>query len=716
VIKRLTRHFPFGFMRGVKLKKIIRKLSPIAIVLLFIATMLVSVAQPYQVKADISKLIGTDIQCSVSSASAYIEMTTFQCSVSGNVTEIHVYSNASGNVKVGIYADNSGSPAELLNANNAGYLTSIGWNTVSIPLTPVTSGTNYWLAIITDTVGAHVQNNAGGTGKYKAQAYANGLPNPAGTGYTNSNGTLLLSLAGYGETSATPPPPPPSTNKSIVGTTPNSAGWAVNYPFQRKVFYMDGLFWVFYENGGQFVYKTSSDGLSWSSASFLRSDSGYIGHRMGLWFDGAYLHYAFCGAGEQVNSVYYCRLTPNANGTLVSSGEQAIYTSTYPQFAWYPSIIVDSNGCPWVSFALIDRPANASYAVVMKSSSSNGVWVTATGFPYTLTATSNMSTQESTATVGIPLTNGKVFYTYNKGVLNDVIYGQLWNGSWSTEEPCSTSYARGLSQNMVADGDDIHLVFTKQSADDIIYKKRTYGVGLGAEFTVQLGGTGLLNDLPITKTGTNSLVVYWLGMPTANHIYYREMINGIWADVVDWQDESASTIPLYWSALPQFPDTYFISFNSLLVSPPTGNIKFALVYPSGANSPYNVNFAFKTVDNIPPPPENITLPVQTTVSPQWSGNFNDNGIFAGSTSRSYRYSIVNLGSTASVFAITSDMAFYQTCLQVSVDNINWTTVGNGWQTTTIQPSESYPVWFRVNISLGIMPAMYSGNIIFSANQ
>ena len=143
------------------------------------------------------KLIGTDTAYSTSALSGYIEMTRFQCISNGNVTEIHLYSNISGNVKVGIYAENGGIPAALLTANNSGTSVMGGqWNIVLIPSIAITAGTYYWLAIITDTTGAHVQGGSGATSIYKSSAYASGLPSPAGSGFTNT--TVYFSLAGWG--------------------------------------------------------------------------------------------------------------------------------------------------------------------------------------------------------------------------------------------------------------------------------------------------------------------------------------------------------------------------------------------------------------------------------------------------------------------------------------------------------------------------------------
>ncbi len=147
------------------------------------------------------RLVGTDNAYTTGAAVSYIEMSKFTCSGTGKVSEIHVYSKANGNVKVGIYADVSGEPGSRLSVNNTGTAVIANqWNTVSITELDVTSGTVYWLAIISDTTGAHVQSSTPnvplGDAIYKSYAYADGLPSPSGTGYTDT--TVEFSLAAYG--------------------------------------------------------------------------------------------------------------------------------------------------------------------------------------------------------------------------------------------------------------------------------------------------------------------------------------------------------------------------------------------------------------------------------------------------------------------------------------------------------------------------------------
>jgi len=107
---------------------------------------------------------------------------------------------------------------------------------------------------------------------------------------------------------------------STVGTsTANSATYA---PFQRKSFYAAGRFWVFYSDGSNMVYRTSTDSSSWSSATTVRACT--YGFKFSIWFDGTYLHYAY----SDVSAIYYRRETPNSDGTITwSAAEQTVSTT-----------------------------------------------------------------------------------------------------------------------------------------------------------------------------------------------------------------------------------------------------------------------------------------------------------------------------------------------------------------------------------------------------
>ncbi len=365
---------------------------------------------------------------------------------------------------------------------------------------------------------------------------------------------------------------PEGTIQSQVCTSNVKNGWAVNYPKQRKLFFMARLIWVFYSDGSDAVYRTSSDGSRWSDPIVLRKGAS-LGHRIGCWHDGTFIHYAHCAAADG-EDVVYRRGTPNKNGTIIwSAPEQTAYDVPAGKNVMYPKVIVDSSGAPWVAFMLYEGGFNKPPydAIVAKSSRSNGTWKTASGFPYILVDNNTTSYPDP---VGVPMTKGRTFWVYNKNVMDATYYGRNWNGqSWDSEETVTRSHSSYGLYNLVADGDNIHMVF---GGGTIKYRKRGYRTGWSKEH--QLAGSAS-GHTSITKTGPNSVIVTWLDC-SKHALAYRKMVEGQWASPVVWIDESIDGF-----ANPRLG----VNSNAFVAS--SKSLELALVYTTGRSSPYKLKFA-----------------------------------------------------------------------------------------------------------------------------
>ncbi len=123
----------------------------------------------------------------------------------------------------------------------------------------------------------------------------------------------------------------PSSTTSTIGTS--TGVYSTQYPDQRKTFYTKGLFWVFYSDGSNLVYRTSSDGLSWSSSNIVRSPC-QLGYYFSVWFDGDYVHYAY-SRGFTGEALLYRRGLPNADGTITWSTPEQQATEAVPTRIMY---------------------------------------------------------------------------------------------------------------------------------------------------------------------------------------------------------------------------------------------------------------------------------------------------------------------------------------------------------------------------------------------
>jgi len=146
-------------------------------------------AQSINSGLEAQKLIGDDDATPAAATGAnYLVMDKWAAAATGIVTQIKVKCTIAGNIKVALYGDNAGSPGALLNANNAGAAVVAGWNTINIPATLVTLGTNYWIAYISSANCVGRISYSGGGLRYRALAYSSDFPSSAGTGfYTSAN-------------------------------------------------------------------------------------------------------------------------------------------------------------------------------------------------------------------------------------------------------------------------------------------------------------------------------------------------------------------------------------------------------------------------------------------------------------------------------------------------------------------------------------------------
>ena len=351
---------------------------------------------------------------------------------------------------------------------------------------------------------------------------------------------------------------------STVGTT--SMATAISDVCQRKAFYANGRYWVFFSDGTNMVYSTSTDGTTWTTGSQSPIRACSNGSQFSVFFDGTYVHYAW--ADDSANPMVYRRGTPNSDGSITwsTTSEQTAYLSDSTHHPAYPFVSVDSDGYPWIGFSLYWY-GHRSY--VTKSSMNNGTWSTPSGFPYELT---NTISGYNRVTI-VPLTNSKVYALYTG--TGAYVYGKLWTGSWGSQEQASTGTIQsGSSYSAVASNDDVHLVYLTSS--NIKYRKRVYGTGWQSEVTVQGSVTTTSAPTLSINTLTGNLYCFWAGSPTSNHIYYKSCVGGTWdTNPTDWINEATDSLTAN-NRLTCFYSSY--------------GGKIALVYMTKTSSPYNVRF------------------------------------------------------------------------------------------------------------------------------
>jgi hypothetical protein len=374
---------------------------------------------------------------------------------------------------------------------------------------------------------------------------------------------------------------------STVGTSTDN--WAVSFTFQRKAFYANGRFWVFYSNGTNMVYRTSTDGLTWSDA--ITIGACIEGAFFSVWFDGTYVHYA----RYYSNDLFYRRGIPNSDGTIDWGGvaEQTVYDGTLTSYYDTPSIAVDSGGHAWIGARYYN--GTNYYPYVFKNANINGTWSTALGFPYQLSTTAGNSYVQP-----VPLTNLKVYVIYTRsGALSK---GQLYDGtSWGSEESDLADYNIQAPElfSAVNEGDNVHFVYIRQTTYQIRYNKRTYGVGWGVNDALVQDAMAFYSAPALSIDAYGNLYCFWVKKDT-DHVYYKKCVSGTWdTDPTDWINEATDGIPY---------DYVLSSFYQ------TQNNYIGVLYLTKTASPYNVRFDFLIITAPPPPKPKGTIAIHTKLA------------------------------------------------------------------------------------------------------
>ncbi len=289
---------------------------------------------------------------------------------------------------------------------------------------------------------------------------------------------------------------------STVGTS--SSSLATRYNFQRKVFYANGRFWAFYSDGSDMVFRTSTTGAEgeWSNATVVREASD--GDMFSVWYERRnstdYLHYS-SNHYQKNKPLKYRRGVLNANGTITwSAAEQDAVPATANVLYKYSFICVDSGGYPWIAY-LQDAATDTPY--VTKSSTNDGTWSTATGFPYELTNTTG-----TYQAMVIPLSGSKVYAMY--GMSNYITRGKLYNGTaWSGEENCTQNNVSEFYGSSAAadENDNIHYVYLTYSGNNVTYGNRT--TSWQSEVIVQASQNSTSYPSINIHQDTGDLRVFW---------------------------------------------------------------------------------------------------------------------------------------------------------------------------------------------------------------
>jgi hypothetical protein len=339
-----------------------------------------------------------------------------------------------------------------------------------------------------------------------------------------------------------------------------------NYGPQITSFYANGRHWIIYSDGTDAKFRTSTDGISWSTATAFRTTCTR-GDYISVWFDGTYVHYAY---GTTGTSIYYRRGTTASNGTISwSAAEQTVTVSSSGNLN--VSICVDSSGYACIGFTSINN-----YPAVVYNANNDGTWSTAASYPLELRATdSDVSWQ-----TGFTLVNGRPYCAYARNY--NPIKGRLHTSgsTWVAEESVSAAvnciYGE-LGWDIGADGSNyVYVVFNSYSPYRIYVASRNPAGGAWTQSS-SLGDGDYQYEPAINVLTDGTLYVFVPNSPDTRYINLKKRVGGSWdANWSHW-DTNSNTLQDYGSL-----STYSCSENEI-----------GLCYLIGAASPYSVYFKFE---------------------------------------------------------------------------------------------------------------------------
>ena len=440
---------------------------------------------------------------------------------------------------------------------------------------------------------------------------------------------VALSVLFLAFPSAHSQPPTPST----VATTAQSFAIGNTEGYNQGEFFANGLYWVYYSSGTNELFKSSTDGNTWSSPTVIRPNrdgSGFSGV-----FDGTYFHYV-----EGGSHIMYRRGFPNNDGTITwSAPEQTVQVCGTKVYACDDAAItVDTRGSVWVAYSTPLSDCNGclpSYPYVTKNANHDGTWSTAAGFPVKLSnAGSGGTGMGDWGETILPLSDQQTYVLFGHGEsqLNGAgsspILGKLYNSGFGPEEQATSSplLANMRYSSAVTIGDNIYLAFLAPNSQtnmaDVRFVERTATGTWTPEVTIypSLTTTNLAtsgkNALALCRDSSGNLYLFWMGSPNPNDIYYMKY--------------SAATRA--WSPNPTdwITETQTIQDNrNIMVYPETYQGNLGVTYETRSTTSYNIRFVpfLSNISTVSISTSSSALPqVTTTVSSSIEGEETPTGV------------------------------------------------------------------------------------------
>lgn len=354
-----------------------------------------------------------------------------------------------------------------------------------------------------------------------------------------------------------------------IGTsTTNEAN---DYTYQRKSFYASGRYWVFYSDGTNIVFRTSTDGIIWGASTTARA--GTRGSMFDIFFDGIYVAYAYC-PNVITSAILYRRGIPNIDGSITWTAEQTAVASVTNHIYSYPSVCIGTDGYAYVFY----RHYNTStYTLrVTKSGNIDGTWgTTSAGFPFDIC---NVNWHINARGRMIRLNDAKIGIVWIKD-FNDTIRARTYSGIGAIFNAETSNPVKGVPQeiSVCPNGNNMEIAY-RNPIYDYVYRATYFYLNNSISNIVLISNQDKVYSpiLAISSTTLNEYV-FWIDI-TSDKLYYYKRQNSSWNQskhlLLELQDESF-TSRQFSAYVQDYNDKIGIQYSALTVSP--FSIRFAIL-------------------------------------------------------------------------------------------------------------------------------------------
>jgi hypothetical protein len=305
-------------------------------------------------------------------------------------------------------------------------------------------------------------------------------------------------------------------SNQILATIDYSNTYAtVSTLFQRKTFFYNGTYWLFYCNGANLYYTSSNDGLNWRTPTTIQS--GLSSSAMSVWFENGTVQFTSTG-GLNVPVIYRAG---QIEGEKISwESEQAIILAK-PAYEYYNAYsTVDSEGRPWVSFIQSETEFPDSWFTVQitKADSPKGLQ-----WSPPIQVSNNSLIPFRPCLVSLPYAQMYTILVSQNGV-----EGRLWTGtSWQATETISNRHpTNDFSYSAVSLNGEVHLVYVENATNNVYFYKRLE-TGEWQENLVSVAQDSVAAVLSVDSL-KNTVYCLWIDGST---LHMRKMENSVWSDV-----------------------------------------------------------------------------------------------------------------------------------------------------------------------------------------